>query len=421
MVGGALALLALSGCASKSLHDGADSDDESHPSQLLPECPSLDTTPCDTRDAACQHRLLDLAACMYGVDKKPDVPISVVSEDELIDQLQGTSMTSPTTDPRTVHFEQALVELGLVPTGSFTEGGGSIEDLVNRIDGIYEDATIGIRLVDRGMPRSDAESDALLLHELVHAIQDAEYDLTTWGADVPPDYDAILAHRTVSEGEATMYQYRAQAAMTGHDVTNVDWDKFFEEVRDGFEDIALKDGAPYLVAPNSFPYGYGTLAAFRAWNSDGPLYHRAQFGNAPRRSLDVMNESYGKPPVTAAAPRVVEPPLPSPYISVDHGVMGAFLLELFAHHAGASSDDARALALAWRADSMWICRNGDDTGYLWELAFDTAEAVTDFQSRLTLSDGITLEAQGKRLFLAGSGTPPDFMLETGRQFLSAAK
>jgi len=414
-------LLALSGCASKSLHDGADGDEASHPPQLLPECAGLDTTPCDTREAACQHRLLDLAACMYGVDKKPDVPIVVVSEDELISELQGSTMDSPTTDPRTVHFEQALAELGLVPDGAFTQGGGSIEDLVNRIDGIYQDAEVGIRLVDRGMPRSDAESDALLLHELIHAIQDAEYDLPTWEGGVSPDYDAILARRTVSEGEATLYQYRLQAAMTGHDVTQVDWDELFKEVRDGFEDIALKDEAPYLVAPNSFPYGHGTLAAFRAWNSDGPLYHRAQFRSPPGRSLDVMNESYDKPAVTGAAPRVIEPPLPAPYISVDHGVMGAFLLELFAHRAGASSDDARTLALAWRADMMWICRNGDDTGYLWELAFDTPEAVNDFQSLLTLSDRITVEAQGERLFLAGSGTPPDFMLETGRKFLGAAQ
>ena len=56
---------------------------------------------------------------------------------------------------------------------------------------------------------------------------------------------------------------------------------------------------------------------------------------------------------------------------------------------------------------------------VWELAFDTAQDVSDFQARLTLSDGVTLEAEGKRLFLAGSGTPPDFMLETGRKFLSA--
>lgn len=415
---GSVAALAL-GCSSKSL---SKSDDAADAAQPLPECASLDTTPCDTRDKACQARLLDLAACMYGVDKKPDVPITVVNEEQLIDELQGSSMGSPTTDPRTVHFERALAELGLVQAGDFTEGGGSVEDLVNRIDGIYQNPQDGIRLVDRGMPRSDAESDALLLHELIHAIQDAEYDFATWGADVPPDYDAILARRTVSEGEATMYQYRIEAAMTGHDVSNIDWGGLFKEVRDGFEDLALKDAAPYLAAPTSFPYGHGTLAAFRAWHDEGPLYHRAQFGNPPRRSLDVMKESYDVPALSVGPePRLIEPPLPAPYISVDHGIMGAFLLELFAHRAGASVDDARALALAWRADTIWMCRNGDETGYLWELSFDSTTAANDFQSLLTLSDGVTLEVQGYRVFLAGSGTPPDFMLETGRKFLSAAQ
>ncbi len=209
MMGAALGGLALS-CASKPLSreddkgaSSAGGEGNSSGPQPLPECPSLDTTPCDTRDSACQNGLLNLAACMYGVDTKPDVPITVVSEDELIDELQSQGPSgSAAMDPRTAHFEQAMVELGLVEAGDLTKGGGSIEDLVSRIDGIYQNPTAGIRLVDRGTPRNDAESDALLLHELVHAIQDAEYDFSTWEVAVPPDYDAILARRTVTEGEA---------------------------------------------------------------------------------------------------------------------------------------------------------------------------------------------------------------------------
>lgn len=415
----ALAALAL-GCSSEPLSKD-DERDEVGP-QPVPECPTIDTTPCDTRDADCQDRLLSLAACMYGVDTKPNVPIEVVSEEALIEELQSQAPDgASTTDPRTVHFEKALAELGLIQAGNLTEGGGHVEDLVSRIDGIYQSPTAGIRLVDRGMPRDDAVSNSTLLHELVHAIQDAEYDFSTWDASVPPEFDVILAQRTVTEGQATLYQYRAEAAFGGLNEKRIDWEAFFTKVRGAFDDRALEDPAPYLAASVTFPYGHGTLAALHAWKNEGPLYHVAQFGNPPRRSLDVMNDSYGLPAVTAPAPRVVEPPLPSPYISVDHGVMGAFLLQLFAHRAGATAEQAKALALAWRADEMWICRNGDDTGYLWELAFDTPEAVSDFQAQVTLSERTTLEAQGKRLFLAGSGTPPDFMIEAGRKFLKAAQ
>lgn len=62
--------------------------DSDHPDPIdvwypLPECPRLELTTCDTREANCQQRLLTLAACMYGVDDVPNVPIHVVSEDEL--------------------------------------------------------------------------------------------------------------------------------------------------------------------------------------------------------------------------------------------------------------------------------------------------------------------------------------------------
>jgi hypothetical protein len=216
-----------------------------------------------------------------------------------------------------------------------------------------------------------------------------------------------------------MYQYRAQLAMTGRNPASIDWDLSFRQFRDQIVAYAHRDASPLFAAPTTFPYAHGALLAYRAWQSDGPLYHRTQFGEPPLRTIDVMTASYGKPTVTDK-PEIIEPPLPEPYVSVDHGVLGAFMLELFAHRAGGTITEARALGLAWRADSIWITRNGDDTGYLWELAFDSPESASDLQALSALPETITIEARGERVFLAGSGTPPDFLLETGRKFLAAA-
>jgi hypothetical protein len=387
----------------------------------LPECPSIATTPCNTLEATCQDKLLSLAVCMYGVDNRPNVPIRVVPEEELIDELQGRiNGANPADDPRQVHFERAMSELLLMQPNQLTGEGGTAEDFVDRIDGYYLNPHDGITLVDRGMPRDNADANAVLLHELVHAVQDAEYDFATWDAAAGPDYDTKLARLSVPEGQATMYQYRAQIAMMGRDPAKIDWEISFDELRDRIVGYAHKDKSPYFAARTTFPYAHGALLAYRAWQSNGPRYHTAQFGEPPERTLDVMLASYEKPEVTVK-PRLVEPPLPAPYVSVDHGVLGAFMVELFAHQAGANSNAAQALGLAWRADSIWICRNGDDTGYLWEIAFDSPESANDFQALSALPENVALEAQGERVFLAGSGTPPDFFLETGRKFLAAAQ
>lgn len=417
MLGATLSFASMA-CSSEELSHSSTKADAALP---LPECPSIDTTPCNTLESACQEKLLSLAVCMYGVDSQPNVPIRVVPEQDLIDELTSRGGdANPADDPRNVHFERAMSELLLIEPGDLTAEGGTAEDFVERVDGYYLNANDGITLVDRGMPKDTVGANAVLLHELVHAVQDAEYDFATWDANVSPDYDVQLAHRAVPEGQATMYQYRAQVAMSGRHPARIDWELTFHELREQLVGYAENDKSPYFGAPASFPYAHGALLAYRASQSDGPLYHRAQFGNPPQRTIDVMSASYEAPAVVAK-PRVVEPPLPAPYISVDHGVLGAFMLQLFAHRAGASSAQAKSLGLAWRADSMWICRNGDDTGYLWELAFDSAESARDFQALSGLPSTITLEAQGERVFLAGSGTPPDFFLETGRKFLAAAQ
>src|SRR5512138_2782957 len=76
----------------------------------LDECPDADYSTCDTRDAACQKRLVELAACIYGVNAPLEVPaVRVLTEQELLDDLGSEpSDTDAATLP---HLERALVEL----------------------------------------------------------------------------------------------------------------------------------------------------------------------------------------------------------------------------------------------------------------------------------------------------------------------
>ena len=264
---------------------------DEHPGPVavaLPECAHLESATCDARAAACQKRLLALAGCVYGVTTTPDVPVRVVTEERLIDELNAAAGEGASEDDRAdlPHIERAFVDLGLLRAGELTEGGGSAAQIVANIDGIYQDAERGIALVDRGVARDNAEADALLLHEFVHAIQDAEFDLSAWREQYSRNVDTSLALRSVSEGQATYAQFRVLLAMTGRDVNRIDWDRTLTSFRDQLVNEAFDDPSPYFASITTFPYAYGAASARQAWSD-----HQAQFDAPPLSTLEVLSHA----------------------------------------------------------------------------------------------------------------------------------
>ena len=407
-----------------SLVFGACSSDDDEPSstaQPLPECPTLDTAPCDTRVASCQQRLLELAACMYGVERAPDVPIRVVTPEQLLAELQE-SADEPPADPddakNVIHVEQALVELRLLEPGNLTQGGGAAAELVDRIDGVYQDAESGIALVDRGRPKNDAETAAVLLHEFVHAIQDDRYDLALWREQRAQDVDSSLALRTVSEGQATYAQFRALFAMMGYDLARYDVSSALDEFRSRLLSSALDDASPYIASFTTFPYAIGVHAAERAWSATGLHYAERQFDAPPLSTLQALGDSYGLDLAQPSARSLTAPEVTDGYQLVDETRLGAFMFELFLHQYRVGAADARALSLDWNTDRLWVYAGpGDTTAYLWELELQGTDFET-FSAKLDAPPaGVLREERGRRMFVVGSNAPPDFLLAAGRTFL----
>jgi len=414
----ALAVLswALGGCS------GGD-----HPAPLdewraLPECPDHDYSTCDNRNAQCQARLLSLAGCLFGVDAPPDVPIRVISEEALLQELEtdAAAQQDPTDLPGVPHVQNTLVDLGLVERESLT-GAGPIAEIVDSIDGVYLDAERGILLVDRGRPQNNVDSNALLLHELIHAIQDAEYDLDSWRDQQLATADTSLALRSVTEGQATFYQFRALVAMSGYDIARVDFEQTFDKLRDDLTTDAHADPSPYLASITTFPYGFGVGLAYQAWRSDGRLFHVSQFAEPPLSTYEVMRQNVA-PDMPSIVPS--EPPEPTAiadYTLVDQSVLGAFLLELFLVKHGIDGYSAREVALTWRGDKLWIYGGpSEETAWLWELELESDRDAVNFESVQALPRGVTLERQSTRAFIAGGSDQAPFVLDAGRAFLNAA-
>lgn len=406
-----IAALALAACSS--------SDHSPPATGVLPECKTHDLTTCDARSRWCQERLLALAACVYGVDSAPSVPVRVLSEQQLIDELNAAEQADADAPAlaSAPHIEKALVDLRLLKAGDLTKG-SSYADLVNRVDGVYQDAEHGIALVDRGRSQDSAETNAVLLHEFVHAIQDAEYDLNAWRQQYSADVDTMLALRTVTEGQATYAQFRALYALSGYDLSRFDLSAQLDEFRRQLLSKALSDSSPYFASLATFPYAVGVHVAAQSYRATGLHFAAQQFEQPPLTTLAALGQSYQLDLPESAAPGVVTPEPPEGYTLVDQTVLGAFLLELSVHQAGRTSAQARELALDWRADKLWIYSGPEQqTAWLWQVELQNEPSSGADQP----PDGVLRESEGRRLFQAGSDEVPDFLLEAGRAFLSGQR
>jgi hypothetical protein len=397
------------------------SDDRAPPiaaGHPLPECPNANYATCDVREAGCQQQLLELAACVYGASTTPDVPVRVVTEQQLSDELsaQGGQSSGEDESAALPHIERTFVDLQLLQPGDLTQDGGSTAQLVENIDGVYQDAERGIALVDRGVAKNTVEADAVLVHEFVHGIQDARFGLDDWRMKYPGTIDTVLALRTVSEGQATYVQFRALMAMSGRDVGDIDWQRTFTNFRQQLLTSALDDRSPYLASITTFPYAYGVGLADEAW-----LDHEAQFAAPPQTTQQVMNHHPGDA-FTAPEDIGMEAPTPdADYRLIDGSVLGAFQLQLIAHKLGDSEATAFDLALGWRADSLWIYAGPDDqTVWLWMVEMSDAQHADALISAAQYNQDLGATSSHTHVVLAGgSGGQPDFVLHAAYAFLNA--
>ena len=397
---------------------GDDHPGAADPSRALPECPEIDNSPCDTRTPACQKRLLAFAGCIYGVSQTPNVPVRVVTEEQLVEELSAEDDDADDNaddDADLPHSERALVDLRLLQPGDLTGDGGSLVQIVASIDGVYQDAERGIALVDRGETRSDADANALLLHEFVHAIQDAEFDLEAWREKHARGSDSTLALRTVTEGQATYAQFRAYLAMTGRDVTRIDWDRTLSNFRDDVIAPAFEAPSPFLASITTFPYAYGAASAFRSWPD-----HAAQFDAPPLTTLEVLSRDAGVA-FTEPAELGVEAPTPDGgYRLVDGDSLGAFQLSLSAHGLGVDLSAAQNLAQAWRGDALWVYAGPDgETSWVWVLQFADPTFADQLFALQQSNPHLDAAVLGERVVLTGGDARPQFLIDASVAFLAA--
>jgi len=176
------------------------------------------------------------------------------------------------------------------------------------------------------------EAVATLAHEMIHAMQDAEFGLDALYDRAVPTFDGWLAERALIEGEATHYQALVLAQLSGRDTDDLDWFGFYTRWQSDELVQAETDEQPLDMAYLRFPYAFGGAFATRVWLARGPEGLRAMFERLPGSTREIM---FGAAAADLDAERQAldalgAPVLPTGFESVTYAHLGAWIARIFA-------------------------------------------------------------------------------------------
>jgi hypothetical protein len=314
-------------------------------------------------------------------------------------------------DPPLVPWDFALHVLGLVtPTKTVGQAGG--EDQCNVVAAFYASNTGAVTVIDNGPRPEETEEQrdrrllaetSLLLHELVHALQDRELS----GASFDGTTDSNLTARALTEGEATFYQRIAEREMIAGDAISYDWERYYRDWLGWGRNDVGNDKSPYFSV-RWFIYPLGAQYLTDAWLRGGNAAVRSAYAD-PRTLMQQFIAGYGH------KARALDPELSCPvlapsasYARVGNDRFGALLVYGFLRRSGIRDAQAWPMAQAWNDDRIQVFFDEAAQVALvtWVMRFEHA-ADAELARKLfrNLDPRVRVEVRGRDLILNAGSDP----------------
>jgi hypothetical protein len=380
--------------------------------------PPKQLEPCNIATESCQEDVYYALVRLRGdgYDPLADIPpISTLTVDQYRRQLEGSQTDPPPADdddggvpdepnepdepdePKVEPWDTALQLLGLV-LPAVSSGQASIDNQVTHVAAFYASDTRSVTVIDRGNERDDKADTILLLHELVHALQDRELsaDLTDGTTD------GILAARALTEGEATFYEHLGRAEIEDISPFPLDWDGFYTRWLGGGRNNLPNERSPFYGV-RWFIYPLGAHYLTDAWLAAGNAGVRHAYAE-PRRYMAQFMAGYGASS-GARTSRVrcdIKPPNTA-YVRRGYDRFGA--LQVYAFLTGASVPDGEGwpLAFGWVDDLIAVYFEPEDEIVLltWRIRFADEDAAARALELVQLNPAVRGQVRGRDLVLIG--------------------
>jgi hypothetical protein len=386
----AVVALALGGCGDDG---GGAGQAQLHP---VPGCEAIDHTPCDVRDPSCQMRLFALAGCLRGEAPGALPPITVVSEANFAAMLTTEAAMSPP-QPHRATWDWALSSLKLIQPGALGMD-AMIAQSAKFVWGLYRsDTDKDILIIDHGAAFDVESASPVLVHEMVHALQDREVDLTQFDTAFAKSGDSSLASRSIIEGEARMHETRYRAAVLGLDPAKVDWPRRFENSVAVDEKYLLMQPSPLTATSMAFPYEWGARYVYNRWAPGGMDGVHGLFLAPPVTTRVLMASTDGDVDPEPAPEVPALPTAPVDWTAVDSDVLGAWglFLAMTEGTPGAATADIETAALAWKSDGIGVYEGpAGATAVVWRIDLGSPTLAAQVASLLQGLPGVTVGTAG---------------------------
>jgi hypothetical protein len=386
------------------------------------ECGALGHQPCDVLEATCQSELAAIAACQWGGAGTPVTvpPVTTLARADLLEQLVMLNESATAPEPSQVALSSVLDLLGLVPANG--DAPTTADELSASLAlAFYEFDTKQATLVEDVSTGDMGTDDALLFHELVHAQQDARYDLGALLRGVTST-DALASLRSLFEGEAQFHQLLFEMGRfnvsSGPASVKAQLDAFRQQQEPGLfaDPVSAWQLSQLLMA-----YIYGPYLTLEAWSEGGPSAMLELYESPSTRSLRMLESAFG-------AYHTTDPLQPFPMLNVfaEPGapppVEGDEAYPLLADRLGASTvlviaqlaadpPLARELALGWRGDQLDVfqLQAGAAAGR-YRVNFDDAAHAAEFARVLSANPNMLTRTSGTLVVATVSeGETPEWL------------
>ncbi len=341
------------------------------PSGVASAAPSA---PPPTETERLVERALERVVALRGLSARGPVRAKTVSRAELTAHVRG-SLYEGVPRAAVEGNRDALVALGLAPPGFDLEA--SLLTLMDsELAGLYEpkDGTM-LLAADLG----PLEAQATLSHELVHALQDQHYDLSTLFRFVPDGGDVQTAAHALAEGDATSAMLDEMVAPLGRTALDLPEEQLERQLRAGMEQSRQRHAVPRVLERSVLaPYLDGTRFVQALRRRGGWPAVDAAWRARPRSTEQLLHvERYlvDEPPLAVPAP---SPPPGSSLERTYSDVMGEQGLRLV-FEEWMSPEDAAQAAQGWGGDKLGVFGHAEARALAWLLVADTEAAAQAHQ------------------------------------------